>query len=195
MSRYRLFGAVAVGSIALDQASKIYSRSVLTEGVPVSFIDGFWDWMLVFNTGSAFSLFSGGLGSRIALSLVALVALGAILWMVKSTADRQRGLLIGLGLMAGGALGNLIDRILFGKVTDFVLWHYGERYWPIFNVADIALVIAVPLFLFYGYRKERDAEKDNTEKADEPQKASKSSKGKRPAKAIAKKSVKKTAAE
>ena len=165
MTRFKLFGGVAAGSMALDQATKIYARSALPgESIPVCVIDGYFDWILKFNTGSAFSLFSGGMGSRIFLSVVAMIALGAILWLVKSAKDKQRGLVVALGLMAGGALGNLIDRILFGKVTDFVLWHYQDHfYWPVFNVADIALVFAVPLFLVYGYRAEKA---DKADKAD-----------------------------
>ncbi len=158
MNRYRLFSAVAVGAIALDQASKIYARHVLPgESIRITVVDGYFDWMLAHNTGSAFSLFSGGIGSRIVLSVVASIAIGAIIWMVRSAKDSQRGLVFGLGLMAGGALGNLADRIWFGQVTDFVLWHYKDHYWPVFNVADVVLVLAVPLFLIYGYRSERNA--------------------------------------
>jgi signal peptidase II len=120
-------------------------------------VDGYWDWILEYNTGSAFSLFSGGLGSRIFLSVVALGALAIMLHLLRGARDDQRGLVVALALMAGGAVGNLIDRIAFGKVTDFVLWHWQDSfYWPVFNVADIALVLAVPLFLYYGYRAEKE---------------------------------------
>lgn len=160
MLRYRLFGGVAAAAIAADQLTKVWARSNLPtnargEGVPVPVIEGYWDWILEFNTGASFSLFSGGTGSRIILSLIALVAIGVMVHLVRAATDEQRGLVVSLGLMAGGAVGNLIDRVAFGKVTDFVLWHVKEHYWPVFNIADVCLVIAVPLFLFYGYRAEK----------------------------------------
>lgn len=160
MLRYRLFGAVAAASLGLDQLSKVWARHALPtnaagEGVPVQVIRGYWDWILEFNTGSAFSLFSGGLGSRIALSLIAVAAIAVMLYLVRGVREEQRALLVAFGLMAGGALGNLVDRIAFGRVTDFVLWHVHEAYWPVFNVADICLVVAVPMFLIFGYRGEK----------------------------------------
>lgn len=160
MLRYRLFGAVAAASIGLDQLSKVWARHALPtnaagEGVPVQVIHGYWDWILQFNTGSAFSLFTGGLGSRIFLSLIAVAAVGVMLYLVRGVREEQKALLVAFGLMAGGALGNLIDRIAFGRVTDFVLWHLHDSYWPVFNIADVCLVVAVPMFLLFGYRGEK----------------------------------------
>lgn len=161
-TRYRLFATIAGSAIALDQLTKLWARHSLPvtpsgRGIPVPVIDGFWDWILDFNTGSAFSMFSGGVGSRVLLSFVAVGALGVMLYLLRGAREDQRGLVVALGLMAGGAIGNLIDRIAAGRVTDFVLWHFGESfYWPVFNIADIALVLAVPLFLYFGYRAEKE---------------------------------------
>jgi len=168
-TRYKIFGAVALGSIVLDQATKIYARGALPgEGIRVPVVDGYFDWVLAYNFGSAFSLFSGGIGSRIFLSIVACIALSVMVWLVRNAKDEHRGMAIALGLMAGGALGNLIDRILFGKVTDMVLWHWKESFhWPVFNVADIALVVAVPMFLLYGYRAEKQLKAEAAEAAGE----------------------------
>jgi signal peptidase II len=155
--RYRLFGIVAAIALAADQLSKLWARAALPvdqrgNGIPITVIEGYWDWVLEYNTGSAFSLISGGSAARIILAIIAAVALGVIGYLVRSARDDQRGLVLALGLMAGGAVGNLIDRIALGRVTDFVLWHVGDVYWPVFNVADVCLVVAVPLFLFFGYR-------------------------------------------
>lgn len=174
MRRYRLFALAAAASLAADQLTKIWARGALPldgrgRGVRVPVIDGFFDWVLQFNTGSAFSLFdSGGLGSRVFLSLVALIALGAILWMLRRATAGSRGLPVALGLMAGGALGNLIDRVAFGQVTDFVLWYYDDFFWPVFNVADACLVVSIPLFLVFGYRGEKPAAKPAAEAGGAP---------------------------
>lgn len=162
MNRYRLFGAVAGTATAADLGTKVWARSALPTGEHggemVPFIDGYWDWMLEFNHGSAFSLVEGGALSRVLLSVIAAVALVVMTYLVRGASDRQRGLVVALGLMAGGALGNLLERIAFGKVTDFILWHWGtDAYWPVFNLADVVLVAAVPLFLYFSYRAERSA--------------------------------------
>jgi hypothetical protein len=68
--------------------------------------------------------------------------------MVKKAKDDQRLLAIALGLVAGGAVGNLADRIYFGVVTDFVLWRYHSKEWPVFNIADVALVVGVGMMFF-----------------------------------------------
>lgn len=160
MNRYGLFATASGVVIALDQGSKVWARSALPRGEHggemVPFVDGFWDWMLEYNYGSAFSLFEGGPVARVLLSVVAVIALVVMVYLVRGARDEQRGLVVALGLMAGGALGNLVERIAFGKVTDFILWHWGtQAYWPVFNIADAALVAAVPMFLYFGYRAEK----------------------------------------
>jgi signal peptidase II len=119
-------------------------------------IDGFWDWRLSMNHGSAFGLFANSPGlARIFLSLVGIGAVLAMLLMMKKSRDDQRVLHWALALVVGGAIGNLIDRIYFGVVTDFVLWHYGKHEWPVFNVADVVLVVGVAL-MFIDIQKEKN---------------------------------------
>lgn len=158
--RWKLVFLVVPLAIAVDQVTKLWARSSLPtgpggHGVPVSVIDGYFDWILAYNTGSAFSMFAGTAGSRIFLTLIGVAAVAAIGWMVHKATDDQRGLLVALSLMAGGAIGNLIDRIAFGKVTDFVLWRYQEHHWPVFNVADVCLTVAVIMFLLISVRDAR----------------------------------------
>lgn len=130
-------------------------------GSPVSFINGYWEWRLSMNPGSAFGLF-GSLGSSVTRVLLSIVGIAAVIGMVymlrKSRAD-QRILHWALALVAGGAVGNLIDRILQGMVTDFVLWKYNTHEWPVFNVADVVLVVGVGL-MFIDIQKEGKREKD-----------------------------------
>ena len=166
--RWKLFLFVGLFTLFADQASKVWARHELPVhpspceipddvvarkcvGTAVSVIDGYWDWRLSFNPGSAFGLFDSQSGARVFLSIIGVLAVIAMVIMVKKAKNDQRLLAIALGLVAGGAVGNLCDRIYFGVVTDFVLWHYHSSEWPVFNVADVALVIGVGMmFLDVG---------------------------------------------
>lgn len=151
--RHTLFAIIAPITCLLDQLTKIWARHSLPKvettrgiaGIPVTVIENFWDWRLSENPGSAFGMFGETTGSRIFLSIIGVVALGAIIWMLQKARDEHTRLIIALGLVAGGAVGNLIDRIAFGVVTDFIVWKYHSHEWPTFNVADIALVVGVGL--------------------------------------------------
>jgi len=154
--RWKIFAAAGVAAVVADQLTKLWARHHLPVGRGgvgelVTVIDGFWDWQLSQNPGSAFSLVEGT-GARILLSVVAVVALVAIGWMVHRASDGQRRMVAALGLIAGGALGNLIDRAATGVVTDFVHWHLGRHEWPTFNVADAELLIGVAILLLPSRR-------------------------------------------
>jgi signal peptidase II len=142
-----LFVAIFLCTTGFDQASKTWAEHALSPGVRQPVIEGYWDWELVKNTGVAFSTFAGGGGGQIVLSLLALAVLIAIGVVAVRTRPEQKLELTGMALVGGGALGNLVDRIRAGGVTDFVRWHVGERMWPIFNVADAALLVGVGLLL------------------------------------------------
>ncbi len=162
--KWIVFVAVAVASGLADQLSKAWARAALPVrpegcsvpddmiegrciGEPVSVISGFWDWQLSMNPGSAFGLFSGQTGARIFLSIIAVVAVAAMVYMLRRAKPEQRAAAWALGLVVGGALGNLFDRTVFGVVTDFVVWRYGAHRWPTFNGADVFLVLGVVLMM------------------------------------------------
>jgi len=84
-------------------------------------------------------------GGRVILTLVAILALSLVGYYLKRSGTRQYRLHLALGLVGGGAIGNLIDRIAFGRVTDFIVWKVGQHEWPAFNIADAALVVGVAL--------------------------------------------------
>jgi signal peptidase II len=165
-----IFAAILVLVIGFDQGSKAWARTlpvhpagcavpadVITHrcaGVPQPVIDGYWDWELAFNTGAAFSSLTN---SQLLLGLLACGALIALLVMAWRTAPEQRLRRIALAMIAGGALGNLIDRLRDGAVTDFVRWRVGEARWPIFNVADAALLIGVVLLVAESFLRPRRA--------------------------------------
>lgn len=142
---------VAALVILLDQISKIGLMRYFgltgpeerTSGFPVT---GFFDIVGVWNKGVSFSLFSNhdGSGAWI-LSLVALVITGAMLvWLWRAHGLR---LVIGLGMVIGGALGNVIDRVRFGAVFDFLFFYYQQYSWPAFNLADAGISLGVGLLL------------------------------------------------
>jgi signal peptidase II len=145
--RYRIFSIVAILGLVADQLTKMWARGNLAPGKPQAWFS-LWSWDLSFNPGSAFGLFSSQAGARWALTIVGIVAAIAILVMLAKRNDGERWLAAALGLVFSGALGNVIDRLLYGKVTDFISWHVGTTKWPTFNVADAALVIGVVLLFF-----------------------------------------------
>ncbi|MBT8492642.1 MAG: signal peptidase II [Deltaproteobacteria bacterium] len=180
--RWKIFLIVGVVSLVADLGTKYWAEAALEMtpagiGIPVPFIENFWDWRLSYNTGSAFGLFGSVTGARIFLSLIGLVALGAVVYWVRKTPEEMTRLLAALGMVAGGAIGNLYDRLLYGKVTDFVVWKYYDKQWPTFNIADVALVVGVAL-LFLDLGKLEKAQKAAKEAA-EAEKESKSGKGKK----------------
>jgi signal peptidase II len=143
--KYWLFGALALVSAALDQATKVWARDRLPAfgraGMAV------WDRKLVMvyaeNPGIAFSQLQGIQGGRLVLSVVSLVALVLVARYLHRTPASRTAMIASLGLICGGAVGNVIDRIWRGKVTDFVMVDLGVwplNPWPVFNVADAALV-------------------------------------------------------
>lgn len=138
-----LAGAV----VALDQLTKAVALQYLVLGVPVTVIDGLLSLTLVLNPGLAFGLL-GGLPEAwrwmvAALSLVALAVLARVALRVLPAGGRVGRLAI--GLIFGGAVGNLIDRARFGAVVDFVDVYWRGWHWPAFNVADSAITIGVVL--------------------------------------------------
>jgi signal peptidase II len=105
--------------------------------------------MLAHNTGAAFSfLASAGGWQRWFLAAVAgVVSVVVAVWLTRLE-PRQRILGLSLGLILGGGLGNLIDRVTLGYVVDFISWHYEEWYWPAFNIADSAICLGAVLLLW-----------------------------------------------
>ncbi|MCX8103020.1 MAG: signal peptidase II [Candidatus Bipolaricaulota bacterium] len=150
MKLYRLL-AVA-GVVALDQASKALAVRSLEPGRPVEIIDGFLRLTLTSNDGGAFGLFQG-FGEIIAF-LAAVVSLG-ILSLLLWGPPQCKAMTVGLIGIAGGALGNLTDRLAHGAVIDFLELRWQNFTWPVFNLADTAIVIGTGLVLVALFTHER----------------------------------------
>ena len=156
--RWKIFLSLMSLSIVADQITKWIARDALMGKGRVPVIENFWDWVLAYNTGSAFSMLSG---QRALLTIVGVAAVGAVFWIVHTSEDQPTSIIVALGLMAGGAIGNLIDRILEGKVTDFILWRYYEHTWPVFNIADVCLSVAVGLFILSSIMTARQKKRND----------------------------------
>lgn len=148
MRAFIIFFALVMLVTSVDQGSKVAART-LPYGQPVAVIDGYWDWELAENPGAAFSTL---IGNRLVLTLIACGALIALGVAASRTRPEERLKRIALAMIAGGALGNLVDRVRDGAVTDFIRWRVHDHKWPIFNVADAALLVGAVL-LVVAWRK------------------------------------------
>lgn len=143
---------ISAAVLLLDQLSKGWVQAVLVPGEQRS-LTGFFDLVLFFNAGAAFSFLADAGGwQRIFFSVFALVASVIIVRLLHQHGDR-RLFCLALSLVLGGALGNLWDRVLLGHVVDFLYFHYHAYYWPAFNIADTAISIGVVLLLLDGLKK------------------------------------------
>ncbi|MCU7941417.1 MAG: signal peptidase II [Candidatus Thiodiazotropha sp. (ex Cardiolucina cf. quadrata)] len=134
--------------IVLDQVSKQVAESALTLYESVRVLP-FFDLTLLYNKGAAFSFLSDQGGWQrwffIVLAIVVTVVLIGWLWRLKRD---EQWVAVALSLIIGGAIGNVIDRILFGQVIDFLHFHYQQHYFPAFNVADSAITVGVIIMLY-----------------------------------------------
>ncbi len=132
--------------VLLDQISKWVVLGTLQPG-ETRYVAPFWNWVLTFNPGAAFSFLSDAGGwQRWFFTLLALCVSGWIVVMLRQHRNEFR-LALALTLVLGGALGNVIDRLRFGAVVDFIQWHVAGYYWPAFNLADSAICLGAALLL------------------------------------------------
>jgi signal peptidase II len=137
--------------IALDQLTKHFALALLEPYKAQPVIPGFLNWTLAFNTGAAFSFLHDAGGWQRWLFSVLAIAVSAVLvvWLRRTDRSEWRTALP-LALVIGGALGNLIDRVRFGHVTDFIEVYHQQWSWPAFNVADSAISVGAVLLILFG---------------------------------------------
>ncbi len=150
-SRESLGLLLAAGVLVLDQVTKamVVQHMSLHESIPV--IPGFFNLTYVRNTGAAFGILSShtpGIRS-VVLVLSSLLAMGFIVWIWFREKNPSWSLVIPMGMILGGALGNLLDRVRLGEVIDFLDFYWGKYHWPAFNVADSAVSLGILVFLPY----------------------------------------------
>jgi len=151
MSRAWRWFALAAAIVASDQLTKWLVLAYFENRFPREELTGFFNLVLVFNKGAAFSLFAQAAGWQTPL-LAAFALAAAAIVSVLIVRNPGRGLLcFGLALILGGALGNLIDRLRFGHVVDFLDFHALGWHWPAFNVADSAICIGAVILILEGF--------------------------------------------
>lgn len=135
-----------VVAAAIDQATKWIILTQVMNTPKVIEVTPFFNLVLTFNTGVSFGLFQDFFASRPGtLALLSLAIVGLLMaWALRSRLPGER---IGLALVAGGALGNIIDRWRQGAVTDFLDFHWQGLHWPAFNAADVFIFIGAVLLL------------------------------------------------
>jgi len=156
--KWKIVGVWVAAIVICDQITKaIVDRTMsLYDSIPI--IDGLFNLTYVRNTGAAFGIFAGSheVFRRPFLIGVSIVAIGFILVMLRRLREDATGLAVALAFILGGAIGNLIDRIVYGEVIDFLDVYWSTYHWPAFNIADSFITIGVTITLFYLVRAKGD---------------------------------------
>jgi signal peptidase II len=156
--KWKIVGVWVAAIVICDQITKaIVDRTMsLYDSMPI--IDGLFNLTYVRNTGAAFGIFAGSheVFRRPFLIGVSIVAIGFILVMLRRLREDATGLAVALAFILGGAIGNLIDRIVYGEVIDFLDVYWSTYHWPAFNIADSFITIGVTITLFYLVRAKGD---------------------------------------
>jgi signal peptidase II len=147
---------LVAATLALDRWTKLLIQKRFDLNESISVIDGFFNITYVRNTGVAFGIFSSISSPAKSVLLSVFTAFAAVVVVTYSVRSpvRNRLLQIALGLILGGALGNLYDRLAYGYVVDFLEFYAGSYHWPSFNVADSAISLGVGLLAIEIIRSE-----------------------------------------
>lgn len=137
--------------IVLDQVTKAVARYALVPYVPHAVVPHVLNWTLAFNRGAAFNFLAGGSGWQTWLfgALAVVVSIGLAVWLSRIRRGEWRTA-FPVALIIGGALGNFIDRLVHGRVTDFIQVYWQTWSWPSFNVADSAITVGAVLLILFG---------------------------------------------
>ena len=138
---------LAIAFIAVDQISKWIVLATMRPGES-RYVAPFFNWVLTFNPGAAFSFLSDAGGwQRWFFTVLALGVSGWIVALLRQHSSDFR-LSLALTLVLSGAIGNVVDRLRFGAVVDFIQWHVAGLYWPAFNIADSAITLGAALLIW-----------------------------------------------
>lgn len=153
--------SISVVVVILDQATKWLALKYLLGHAALA-VAPFLNLVLVFNRGAAFGFLNdAGNWQNMLFVVVALIACIVILNLLRRLEWRNTKVAVGLSLILGGAIGNVIDRLIYGYVIDFIDVYYGSWHWPAFNIADSAITIGAVLLILdvagFGLRKRHTA--------------------------------------
>ncbi|MEK6554281.1 MAG: signal peptidase II [Bdellovibrionota bacterium] len=164
--KYMILIVVSLFLIAIDQIAKIYVHANFELGETITVIPGYFNFTYVRNIGAAFGIFtdSNETFRHIFFLSIPAIAVGIIVFFIYGLPETERAQILALSAIAGGAVGNYIDRIQHGFVIDFLDFHIQNIYsWPVFNIADSAIVIGVAVLTvlmiveFWNERKKATA--------------------------------------
>lgn len=140
-----MFYILVLGVIVFDQISKYFIQTNMDLNDSIAIIEGLFSITYIQNTGAAFSLLQGK--TMILIIIQMLVVLAIVIYVSIKKNMLRRTLIVSLALIVGGGVGNLIDRVHYGYVIDFLHFHF----WPIFNVADISVCVGCGLLIIYVF--------------------------------------------
>lgn len=154
-STIRKWMALTIGVILLDQLTKIVAEASLNLGTSINVLPSF-NFTLAYNTGAAWSFLSqaGGWQRWFFVGLSAVISVLIFFW-IRQLSREEKLTAFSLSLILGGAVGNLIDRLLYGHVIDFIHVYYQSFHWPVFNIADSAITVGAILLAYTSLRGER----------------------------------------
>lgn len=146
-AKWRITTFWLVLTLALDLFTKYLARTHISPWEPIAVIPNLFNLIITYNPGVAFGLFAdgGGAWQGVKMAALALISLLPFLYFYVKARPGDRLLLSSLGLILGGALGNIHDRLRWGMVVDFFDFYLGSRHWPAFNVADVAICVGAGL--------------------------------------------------
>lgn len=150
-TKYSRLALITGAVILVDQLSKWWVLRAVPRNEVIPVIPGFLNLVQVHNPGGAFGFLAGNSANWRGLFfiLVSLLAAGVIIYLYRQTPADFKWLRAGLSLILGGAFGNLIDRVRFGRVVDFIDLYAGSWHWPAFNAADSAITVGAVIFGAY----------------------------------------------
>lgn len=155
---------IAVVVVILDQLTKYIASTSLEMHQPIAVMPMF-NWTLMHNTGAAFSFLDDAGGwQRWFFAVIAVVVSAVIVLWIKRLQQHEKWQAAALALILGGAIGNVIDRILLGYVVDFIDIYYESSHWPAFNIADSAIFIGVAMLIIESIREYRTEQKNKHSK-------------------------------
>lgn len=155
---------LALVVIVVDQVTKVGFDNLLAYGERLRVLP-FFDFVLLYNRGAAFSFLAGADGwQRWFFTLLGVVAVPLLIWLIRR--HRDQGLFCAaLALILGGAVGNVIDRVLYGHVVDFLLFYWNDWYFPAFNIADTAITAGAVLMIYDEIRRARRRPRTDNQEA------------------------------
>lgn len=154
---------IATLIIIADQLSKYWVYHYILDDVNFITYTSYFNVVKAWNTGVSFSMFNdGGMVGRILLVIIALLIVGLLLYWLKKENDKY--LITAYSMIIGGALGNVIDRVRFGAVFDFLDFHINNNHWPAFNIADSFICIGAIIIIFHSLFIEKESASKINEK-------------------------------